>query len=42
MDEEEEIEVGFKMGADDDEPLEPLDLPEEITDLDDDPDDRYH
>lgn len=42
MDEEEETEVGFKMGTDDDEPLEPLDLPEEITDLDDDPDNRYH
>ena len=43
-DEDEEAEVSFKMGADEDELGEPLDMPEEIPDLglDDDPDDKYH
>ena len=40
--EDEELEEGFKVNddLDEDEPLE--DMPEEIADLDDDPDDRYH
>ncbi len=31
--EDEEIEDGFKIGADGDEPVEPLDMPEEILDF---------
>jgi len=38
----EEVEDSFKIGVDDDEPLEPLDIPEEMTDPEEDPDDRYH
>ena len=43
-DEDEEVEAGFKIGADDDEMADPLDMPEEIPDmgLDDDPEDKYH
>lgn len=41
-DENEEIGGGFQMGADEDEPLEPLDIPEEPADPEEDPDDRYH
>jgi len=40
--EDEEVESGFRMGVDDDEPLEPLDVPPEDLDLDDDPEDKYH
>lgn len=32
--EDEELEVGFKGGADDDEIGEPLDMPEEMSDFD--------
>lgn len=41
-DEDEEIETGFRMSADDDEPLE---TPEEIAPdlgLDEDPEDKFH
>jgi len=34
-----EMEDGFRMNNDDD---EPLGMPEEITDLEEDPEDRYH
>ena len=41
--EDEEIGGGFQMGADEDEPLEPLvDIPEEPLEGEEDPDDRYH
>ena len=38
--EDEELDGGFKMGGDDED--EPLDMPEDTPDLDDDPEDRYH
>jgi len=39
-DEDEELEDDFKVGADEDEITEPLDIPEEMPD--DDPEDRFH
>lgn len=40
--EDEEIEDGFKVGADDDELGEPLDIPELSDDEEDDPENRFH
>ena len=39
-DDNEELEEGFKMSDGDGD--EPLELPDEIPELDDDPEDRYH
>ncbi len=42
-DENEEIGANFKMGADDDEPVDPEDMPDlPVGDDDDDPENRFH
>ncbi len=43
-DEEEEVEGGFKVGGDEDDPLEPEDMPVDFPNDDDDsdPENRFH